>query len=102
MASNERELMEREIRSVSQQAAAAGALIDEAKETGLSGSPVVVRAKTLREELLQVKTHLERELQSRGLNCSACGKAVHYIAGIGDSPGHWAHREPGSLHDPVL
>ena len=27
-------------------------------------------------------------------SCTACGRTVHWVAGVGISPGHWAHREP--------
>ncbi len=34
--------------------------------------------------------------ERRGLvvDCSACGATVHYVAGLGVTPGNWAHREP--------
>ena len=40
-----------------------------------------------------VKAGLERELETWVL-CSKCGLDVHPVAGLGVSPGHWAHREP--------
>jgi hypothetical protein len=48
----------------------------------------------LRLELLQVKADLERELEDFVLNCSRCGLHVHWVGGLGVSPGHWAHRSP--------
>jgi hypothetical protein len=69
--------------------------VDEALAAGLDRShPVTVQAKMLRLELLTVKGDLERELQTFVLDCSDCGRTVHWIAGLGVTPGHWAHREP--------
>jgi hypothetical protein len=50
----------------------------------------------LRIELLKVKADLERELEDFSLNCSRCGLDVHWVSGLGVSPGHWARREPGA------
>jgi len=54
----------------------------------------------LRLELLNVKADLERELETYSLNCSACGLDVHWVSGLGVSPGHWAHGEPGAAREP--
>jgi hypothetical protein len=43
-------------------------------------------------ELLQVKAELERNLGQLVLDCSDCGRTVHWIGGLGITPGHWAHR----------
>lgn len=48
----------------------------------------------LRQELLEVKADLEQELGRLVLDCSTCGRTVHWVAGLAASPGHWAHREP--------
>jgi hypothetical protein len=45
----------------------------------------------LRLELLKVNADLERELEDFSLRC---GLDVHWVSGLGVSPGHWAHREP--------
>ena len=45
--------------------------------------------------------HWSQEAKDLGelvLDCSKCGTIVHWVAGLGVSPGHWAHREP-ALHD---
>jgi hypothetical protein len=46
----------------------------------------------LRLELL--KADLERELETWVPNFTKCGLDVHWVSGLGASPGHWAHREP--------
>ncbi len=72
-------------------------------EAGLDGShTVAVHAKMLRLELLQTKADLERELGLLVLDCAACGQTVHYVAGLGVTPGHWAHREPSPHHEPAV
>jgi hypothetical protein len=48
----------------------------------------------LRLELLKVKADLERELETWVPNCTKCGLDVHWVSGLGVSPGHWAHAEP--------
>jgi hypothetical protein len=99
----ERDILERAVRAVSEQAAKADAVVDEAIAAGLDGShPVTLQAKMLRQELLQVKADLERELGRLVLDCSACGRTVHWVAGLAASPGHWAHREPAPHGAPVL
>jgi len=55
----------------------------------------------LRLELLKVKADLKRELEDFSLNCSKCGLDVHWVAGLGVSPGHWAHREPAPHGEPA-
>jgi hypothetical protein len=99
----ERDILERAVRAVSEQAAKADAVVDEAVAAGLDGShPVTLQAKMLRQELLQVKADLERELGHLVLDCSACGRTVHWVAGLAASPGHWAHREPAPHGEPVI
>jgi hypothetical protein len=56
MARQERDILERAVQAVSEQAAKADALVDEAIAAGLDGShPVTIHAKMLRLELLKVK-----------------------------------------------
>lgn len=99
----DREILERAVQVVSEQAAKAGALVDEAMDAGLDGShPLTVHAKMLRLELIEVKADLERELGRLILDCSDCGRTVHWVAGLGVTPGHWAHREPAPHGNPVL
>lgn len=103
MARQERDILERAVRAMSEQAAAAGAVVDEAVNAGLDGShPVTLQAKMLRLELLKVKADLERELGRLVLDCSDCGRLVHWVSGLGATAGHWAHREPAPHGDPVL
>jgi len=65
-------------RAVTEQAANADDLVDEALDAGLDGShPITVHTKMLRLELLNVKKELERELETLVLNCSKCGLDVH-------------------------
>ncbi len=58
--------------------------------------------KMLRLELLQVKADLERELERLVLDCFKCGQTVHYVAGLGVTAGHWAHREPAPHGEPAV
>lgn len=88
--------------AVTEQAAAAGSLVGEAFESGLGDShPVTLHATMLRLELLNVKADLERELGQLVLDCSSCGRTVHWVAGLGVTPGHWAHREPAPHGEPA-
>ena len=40
----------------------------------------------LRQELLDVKRDLERDLETLVVDCSKCGQTVHWVAGLGVSP----------------
>ena len=103
MKEREREILERAVRAVSAQAAKADPVVGEAHAAGLGGShPLTVQTKMLRQELLQVKADLERELGGWVLDCSECGRTVHWVAGLGTSPGHWGHREPAPHGEPVV
>jgi hypothetical protein len=103
MPRRERDILERAVRTVAEQATKADELVDEAIAAGLDGShPLTVHAKMLRLELLNVKADLERELGDLVLDCSDCGRTVHWVAGLGVSPGHWAHREPAPHGAPVV
>ena len=75
----------------------------EAIGAGLGGShPVTLHAKMLRLELLNMKADLERELDQLVLDCTSCGRRVHWVAGLGVTLGHWAHREPAPRHEPAI
>ncbi len=77
--------------------------VDEALEAGLDGSqPLTVHAKMLRLELLKVKADLERELETWSLNCTKCGIDVHWVGGLGITPGYWGHREPTPDGEPTV
>jgi len=49
-----------------------------------------------------VKADLERELEDFVLNCRKCGLDVHWVSGLGVSPGHWGHREPTPHGEPAV
>jgi len=99
----ERQILEHAIHAVAEQAARADDLVDEAIEVGHGRSdPLVTHAKMLRLELLKVKADLERELEDFVFNCLKCGLDVHWVAGFGVAPGHWAHREPAPHGDPTV
>ena len=101
MARREREILEHAVRAIAEQASKADELVDEVKAAG-GDHPVTVHAKMLRLELLKVKADLERELEDFVLNCSKCGLDVHWVSGLGVSPGHWAHREPAPHGEPAV
>jgi len=99
----ERDILEHAIHAVADQAQKADALVDEAIDVGHGRSdPLVTHAKMLRLELLKVKADLERELEDFSLNCKKCGLDVHWVSGLGVSPGHWAHREPAPHGEPAV
>jgi hypothetical protein len=84
VASQERDILERAARTLSEQAAKADELVNHALIEGLDGShPLTVQAKMLRLELLKVKADMERELGQFVLDCSRCGQTVHWVAGLG-------------------
>ena len=100
MARRERQIIEHAIHEVTEQAVKADELVDEAKAAGGGDHPVTVHAKMLRLELLKVKADLERELETWVPNCTKCGLDVHWVSGLGVTPGHWAHREPAPHGEP--
>ena len=56
----------------------------------------------LRLELLKVKAELERELGQLVLDCSDCGRTVHWVSGLGVTSGHRAYREPAPHGEPAV
>lgn len=75
--------------AVSEQLAAASAFVDGAFDANLNGShPVTLHGKMLPLELLNVKAELERELGQLVLDCSSCGRTVHWVSGLGMTPSH--------------
>jgi hypothetical protein len=44
---------------------------------------------------------LERALETWVSNCTKSGLDVHWVGGLGVSPGHWAHREPSPQGEPA-
>jgi hypothetical protein len=102
MARRERDILEHAVRVVSEQAVKADELVDEAKAAGGGDHPVTIHAKMLRLEQLQVKADLERELEDFSLNCTKCGLDVHWVSGLGITPGHWSHAEPAPHGEPAV
>jgi hypothetical protein len=45
---------------------------------------------------------LERELEMWVPNCTKCGLDVPLVSGLGNTPGHLAHREPAPHGEPVV
>ncbi len=104
MRRGDRDILERAVRSIAEQAAKTNNVIDEATEAGLGGDhPVTVAAKMLRLELLKTKAELERGLSEFVLDCTKCGTEVHWVQGISMSdPGHWGHRHPAPHGEPLV
>jgi hypothetical protein len=95
MRQDERGVLERAILRVTEQAPNADAIVDGAMSAGLGGSdPTTVHVKQLRAELLGVKAELERELERDVLDCVACGKCVHFVAGSASGRGIRRTRSP--------
>ncbi len=76
----ERPVLERAVAQVAKEATAADDLVDLAATS--EREDVILAAKRLRLELLDVKAAIERELAPFAPNCRACGLGVHW----GDSP----------------
>ena len=104
MAHRERDILERAVHSIAEQAANTNKVIDEALAAGLpSDHPVPLQARMLRLELLRVKADLERELGTWVLDCKACCMDVHWVQCISMAdPGHWGHRFPAPHGEPVV
>jgi hypothetical protein len=99
MTPSDRDILERSVAAISERAANASNLIDEAMYAGLpSDHPVTIAAKMLRLELLKTKAELERGLAEFSLTCADCGRNVHWVSGLGNAAGHWSHAEP-TPHD---
>jgi hypothetical protein len=98
----EREILEHAVRVIAEQAVNADELVDEAAAAGGGDHPVTVHAKMLRLELLKVKADLERELEDFSLNCSKCGLDVHWVSGLGVSPGHLGASGPAPHGEPAV
>ena len=104
MARRERDILERAVHSISEQASNTSKVVDEAMDAGLPADhPVTVAAKQVRFELLRVKADLERELRTWVIDCKACGMEVHWVQGISMAdPGHWGHRRPAPHGEPTV
>ncbi len=89
MVKRERETLEHAVHTVAEQAGKADDLVNDAIEVGHGRSdPLVTHAKMLRLELLKGKADLEHQLEDFSLNCSKCGLDVHWVSGLGITPGH--------------
>lgn len=86
MRTRERHILEHAVHAVTEQAAKADELVDEATAAGGGDHPITVHAKMLRLELLKVKADLERELETWVPNCTKCGLDVHWVSGLGATP----------------
>ena len=42
------------------------------------------------------------QLETLVLNCSKCGLDVHWVSGLGVTPGRWARREPAPHGEPAV
>ena len=104
VARREREILERSVHAIAEQAVKADDLVDELLAAGADASAtIVVHARILRLELLKLKGDLERELAKLVLNCTTCGQEVHWVQGISVSnAGHWGHRFPAPHAEPVV
>jgi hypothetical protein len=103
MCPDERAVLEGAIRRVTEQAANANEIVEEATKAGLDGSePFVVNIKRLRAELLSVKADLERELEREVLDYAVCGRPIHYVGGLRVRAGHWSHAAPAPHDTPKL
>ena len=43
-----------------------------------------------------------REISPKVLDCTSCSLTVDWVAGLGVTPGHWAHRDPAPHGDPAV
>ena len=72
---------------VSEQAVNAESARRQAKAAGGGDHRVTIHAKTLRLELLNVKADLQRKFENWSLNCTKCALDVHWVGGLGVTPG---------------
>jgi hypothetical protein len=83
VADRERDILERAVAAVSEQAAKADALIDELHAARVPEDGPVIQAKLIRLELLKVKGDLEWELGRWVLDCRRCNRRVTGSRGSG-------------------
>jgi hypothetical protein len=96
----ERHILERAVQTVAEQAQVADDHVDRAMTA--DREEVILEAKRLRLVLLNVKTDLERELATWSPNCQECSLDVHWVAGLGVTPGHRSHAEPAPQGEPTV
>ncbi len=104
MARRERDILERAVRAIAEQAANTNKVIDEAMDAGLAPDhSVTVAAKQLRLELLRVKADLERELATWVVDCKSCGMEVHWVQGTSMAdPCALGASTPGTAREPSI
>ena len=102
MARREREILEHAVHTISEQAAKADEVVHEATEGRRKFSSGHGPREDAAPRPLKVKADLERELEDFSLNCTRCGLDVHWVSGIGVTPGHWGHREPAPHGEPAV
>jgi hypothetical protein len=90
----ERDILERAVAGVAEQAAKADALIDDLQLAGLPEDGPVLQAKLIRLELLKVKGDLERELGRWVLDCQRCNGGSTGCRGSGFGQGTGRTRSP--------
>lgn len=102
MTGGREEVLETAIRAVAEEVRKAGDLVDEMYAGGLAdGEGPVLAAKMMRADLLRVKGDLERELGRLLLDCTRCGRRVHWVQDVGSDLGHWGHAEPAPKGHPL-
>jgi len=78
---DEREILERTVRAISERARDAYRVVEEAHEAHPRRLRPRGRAKRLRMELLTTNGELERELGGLPLHCRRCNRRVHWVSG---------------------
>ena len=107
MARREREILERAVHTIAEQAAKADEIVDEATEADGGTHPVTIHAKMLRLELLKVKADLERELETWVPQLHevrprrALGVWARRLTGALGAPGAGAARRASDLGSPT-
>jgi hypothetical protein len=96
--SRARDILERAVRSIAEQAAKTNEVIDEAMEAGLAvDHPVTVAAKMLRLELLKTNAELERGLSVFVLDSTSRGMEVHWVQDVSvPDHSHWGTPLPST------
>jgi hypothetical protein len=103
MTPSDRDILERAVAAISEQAANASKVFDEAMDAGIPADHAVTfAAKMLRLELLKTKAELERGLAEFSLTCADCGRNAHRVRGLGNAAGQWSHAEPAPHGEPVV
>ncbi len=64
-----------------------------------AGNVVMAAAQQMHSELLRTKHAVEDELVTWALDCSRCGRRVHWVPGVGCAWPLGAHSEPAPSDD---